>query len=86
MSGISNDILPWSWNYTDLMKRGFLPAMRLSKSIAVYTDGKGDLQAEYRGRYLGRLNENTISVDDEDFSKPWIKAAVNEVACEMRRA
>lgn len=85
MAGISNDILPWSWNYTDLMKRGFLPAMRLSKNVAVYT-AKDDILVEYRGRKLGRLQENVVFADEFDSERPWIRAAVNEVGCELRRA
>lgn len=85
MAGISNELLPWSWNYTDLMKRGFLPAMRLSKNIAVYT-GKDDILVEYRGRRLGRLQENVVLADETDTSRPWIRAAVNEIGCELRRA
>jgi hypothetical protein len=85
MAGISTDILPWSSGYTDLMRRGFLPSMRLSKNVAVYTDKKGEFHTEYRGRYLGELRENVVFAGEHDSEKPWIRAAVNEVACELRR-
>lgn len=80
MQGLSTDILPFSTNYNELIDRGVLPSLRLSKDVALYRE-KSSTKAEYRGRFLGVVSGNEIHLDSDDFQKPWIRRAVEAVAC-----
>ncbi len=75
----------WDAKYWELMQklRAF-SALRLSPSIAVYLEGP-QLKTEYKGRLLGDLNEDVVSVTEEDFNRPWIKRAVSVVGCNLRK-
>jgi hypothetical protein len=64
MVGLNTDPFPWSSGYSNLMKAQ-VRALRLSRDVAVYLDKNG-INAEYRGRLLGPVQEDTITVDDFD--------------------
>lgn len=81
-------IAPWSETYSDLMLRiRAMPSIRLSKSLCAYVSeeyASEGVFVEYRGRKLGELKENTILMDEEDCSKPWIKREIAMVNCQAK--
>ncbi len=84
IDGVTTEIYPWTPTYLDLMLRlRALPALRLSKDVALYTKRKGPLMAEYRGRLLGEVKDNTVLVDKDDFTRPWIVNAARMVGLEV---
>ena len=82
MAGLNPDPFPWSGEYDKLMKSQ-VRALRLSRDVAVYHDKDG-IKAEFRGRLLGPVTEDTVAVDEYDYSKPWIKQAVEGVNMRLR--
>lgn len=80
-----SETVRWEPTYLDLMtKVRAMTALRLSPAIAVYVKDK-KLLAEYKGRPLGKLEDNSVTVDELDYEKPWIKRDINLVGCEMRK-
>lgn len=85
MVGLNTDPFPWNTGYQQIMKAQ-VRSLRLSKDIAVYLSAKGKgLVAEYKGRDLGPINENEITVDEHDYGKPWIRQAVESVSMRLRQ-
>jgi hypothetical protein len=76
--------LVWQSSYSELMKTRALQQLRLSPCIAFYRNQFG-LAAEYRGRPLGYVTENCVSLDDNDFDKPWIRQDLHEIGCTTRK-
>lgn len=84
--GLSTDVFPWNPMLQELMaKVKALPSIRLSKNVAAYLADPNTVMADYRGRPLGPINENTITVDDMDIKKPWITAAIQQIGCRPRQ-
>lgn len=82
---ISLDVFQWNPTLVELMvKVKALHSVRLSKSIAAYTDGQ-DAVAEYRGRRLGTIKDDVVFLDEHDVTKPWIIEAVRQVGCVPRQ-
>lgn len=82
--GISPEVFAWSPAYERLMVDAkAMGGLRLSKTIAVYPGDKQAL-AEYRGRFLGKIKEDTIFVDEKDYSKPWIRSSIDQIGCRSR--
>lgn len=81
MRNIKSDPVLWSSTLYDLMvKAEAFRSVRLSKDIAFYTDSTA-LHAEYRGRELGVVNDNEISVSEQDAARPWIGRDVRNIGC-----
>jgi hypothetical protein len=83
LTGLSScDPDPWSELYADLMvKKRLFPSIRLSNHVAFYLDHQDKLLAEYKGRYLGEVQDDTIHVDARDYARPWIARDVSEIGC-----
>lgn len=84
---VENDLLPWSSMYENLLVRAkAMPSLRLSNKLAVYfSHSEKGLAAEYNGRFLGNMKEDTILVSEDDYNRPWINTAVKQVNCQIRR-
>lgn len=86
MKGLSTDINPWSPAFSSLMvKMRALPALRLSKNVAFFTD-KDKVRAEYKGRLLGEVYDDVVMLDEDDYRRPWIRDAVLQVGCTAKEA
>jgi hypothetical protein len=86
MRSLDTEMISWDAKLADLMiKAQAFRALRMSKDIAFFHDRtKNGVYAEYRGRLLGRIKENTILVDDTDAKKPWINRDVNKIGCSLK--
>lgn len=74
----------WDTTLKSLLDAGDLSSVRLSDEVAVKID-KGKILACYRGRFLGKINDNDILVGDEDdLLQQWIERSVKEVGLELR--
>ncbi len=74
----------WDTTLKSLLEAGDLSCVRLSDEVAVKTE-KGKILACYRGRFLGKVNNNDILVGDEDdLLQQWIDKSVKEVGLELR--
>lgn len=82
--GLTREDMPWDEKLSHLAKMGVFTSIRLSKDIAFY-QRNGTVFAEYRGRHLGVVDDNAISVDAEDYDKPWIARDVRAIGCNTRR-
>jgi hypothetical protein len=86
IKGITAENVQMDQRILDLMTRvRVFSTIRMSPNIALYLDPKDNLNAEFKGRWLGFVNENTITVDELDARRPWIKSAVQQIGCELRR-
>lgn len=84
MQGLTRETHTWSPQYKYLMKDiKVMPALRLSRDLAFYTKEENIL-AEYRGRTLGVVDDNTVMLDRLDFQRSWIKDAIRSVGCSPR--
>lgn len=84
VKGFGTQSVPWSAEYARLMNvEGVLPTLRLSKDVAFYRE-RDRLKAEYRGRLLGFVNDDTVYLDDSDLRRPWIQNALRDVNCSYR--
>jgi hypothetical protein len=81
----ATDTTVWSPAYADLMHNRIFRSIRLSPQVSVYRDD-GQICVEYRGRPLGPLTENSITVDSDDFERPWIKRDLTPVGLVTRVA
>lgn len=70
-----SDNIQWSPSYEELMKNRIFRALRLSPFVSVYRN-HDTLWAEYKGRPLGKIKENTVFVDTDDFERPWVRRDV----------
>lgn len=85
MRGISRESMIWSQTYCDLMmKMRALRSLRLSKNVTFWRKDRTVLAAEYKGRELGEVHEDTIFVSDTDVQKPWIRRDVREIGCVVK--
>jgi hypothetical protein len=76
--------LSWTPQYHDLMVRArAFRSLRLSPNVCFFADDD-KVKAEYRGRLLGDVNDNEITLDDSDKRRPWIAKAVKEIGCEVK--
>lgn len=76
--------LQWSSQYAELMAvEGALPALRLSKDVAFYRHLK-HTQAEFRGRPLGYVHEDTVYIDSDDARRPWVTSAIQQIGCQTK--
>lgn len=84
MQGISTDINQWVEGFTELMIRHrALPSLRLSKNVAFFVQ-ENTILAEYRGRLLGEVHENTVTIDEYDMHRPWIVNNIRSIGCTPR--
>lgn len=71
----------WHTSYNDLMASGELSSARLTDNIAVV--GKNKILC-YRGRPLGKIENTTVHVEDEDdLQQQWIEKEVNSAGLEL---
>lgn len=74
----------WSKEIFSLMKHGDLSSIRLSDQVAV-TAKKDGVLACYKGRALGRIQDNEVVVlDEDDLLQEWIEKATKDVGLELR--
>lgn len=85
VKGLSRECLVWKPVIYDLMtKARAVQSLRLSKDIAVYRNEQDQLMAEYRGRPLGEVKDDTIFCHPLDAKKNWINRDAAAVGCTLR--
>lgn len=84
--GMSRETILWSPQLLDLMSKiKALRQLRLSRDIAIHRKDE-KLMVEYRGRELGVLQEDAITVDEQDYGRPWIRRDTRMIGCNLRVA
>lgn len=84
MQTIGGDPLVWDGRLHELMtKAKAFNAIRMSKDVAFFVKDQ-NIHAEYRGRYLGEVKEDTICVDDCDYHRPWIGRDTRQIGCTLK--
>lgn len=74
----------WDETLSSLLQNGEMGSLRMSDEVAVKVE-KGKVLACYRGRFLGKIQDNDIIVGDEDdLLQQWIERSVKEVGLELR--
>lgn len=79
-----DEVLPWDMSLHRLMESyKAVPWFRLSSRVAVWNEND-KLKVEYRGRYLGELKENSVLVDEDDYSQQWIRHDLQKVGLSVK--
>lgn len=86
MKGMKNtQTVLWSPVYADIIvKLKALRSIRLSPAVAFYRDKHDKLTAEFRGRRLGAVHDDEIYVDEDDYSRSWIKKEIQLIGCVVK--
>jgi hypothetical protein len=74
----------WDSTTDKLMRREDIATIRLSDDIAVMST-QSEITACYRGRPLGTVQENVVTVfDEDDLLQSWIETPARDVGLELR--
>lgn len=69
----------------EFMVSGLIKNIRLNGNVACYAEGNAAF-VEYKGRKLGKLQGNRVSLEDEtDRNVPWIEKDLNSANIEVER-
>lgn len=80
----NRSVLPWQNIMGDLLAKGVLGPTRLNNQVAVYYDDK-NVNVEYKNRFLGVLNDKTVTLSDEDIETPWIIRELKSVGLQPQQ-
>lgn len=83
MKDMEMENIVWNADVQKLMCKYYAAAaLRMSKNVAFYRDNE-TVKAEFRGRYLGVVNDDTIKVAEVD-RRPWIDREAKLIGCTLR--
>jgi len=80
--------LKYSPAFRQLFNAGVVKDMRLSDTVAIFNknnEGDVDLQVEYKGRDLGRLEEDRVGLRPLDRNAPWLIKDLLDVGLRPKR-
>lgn len=61
-----------------MFQKGIVTSVRLSNTVAMY-ENDGEHHLEYKGRFLGKMKENEVFVDDVCEKMSWVEADLHKV-------